>query len=76
MVRVLPATLFGTYLAMLLMMAGIALAPATVAAVLLATTPVFSLLLESWVERRLPTATGILGTLLAIAGVAILTRAS
>ena len=70
--QVVPATFLGTYIAMLLMMAGIALAPASIAAVLLATSPVFSLILESVLERRLPSAVGVLGTLLAVAGVGLL----
>jgi len=72
MARVVPATLMGTYLALFLMMAGVALAPASVAAVLLATSPVFSLVLESAIERRLPPLRGAAGTLLAVAGVALL----
>jgi drug/metabolite transporter (DMT)-like permease len=70
--RALPATLLGTYLALFLMMAGVALAPASVAAVLLATSPVFSLVLEAFLERRPPSARGLFGTLLAVAGVAVL----
>jgi len=70
--RLLPATFLGTYLALFLMMAGVALAPAALAAVLLATAPVFSLFIESSIERRLPSARGLAGTLLAVAGVAVL----
>lgn len=70
--RVVPATFLGTYLAMFLFMAGIALAPAAVAAVLLATSPVFSLFLEAIVERKPITLSGASGTLLAVAGVALL----
>jgi drug/metabolite transporter (DMT)-like permease len=70
--RALPATLLGTYLALFLMMAGVALAPASVAAVLLATSPVFSLFLEAALERRAPDLRGLAGTLLAVAGVAVL----
>jgi len=73
MVRVAPATLLGTYLALFLMMAGIALAPAAVAAVLLSTSPVFSLFLEAWIDKTPITARGLLGTLLAVAGVGVLT---
>jgi drug/metabolite transporter (DMT)-like permease len=54
------------------MMAGVALAPAPVAAVLLGTSPVFSLFLEAVVEKRPVTARGLLGTLLAVAGVGVL----
>ena len=71
--RVLPATVLGTYLAMFLYMIGIALAPASIAATLLSTSPIFSLLLEIFVEKRPPTARGIAGTLTAVAGVAIVT---
>ncbi len=71
--RVLVATLLGTYLALFLMMAGVALAPASIAAVLLSTSPVFSLVLEAIVDHRPPTLRGVVGTLMAVAGVAILT---
>jgi drug/metabolite transporter (DMT)-like permease len=71
--RAVPATILGTYLALFLMMAGVALAPASVAAVLLSTSPVFSLLLEAIVERRPIRPRALLGTLLAVAGVALLT---
>jgi len=74
--RVVPAAFLGTYLAMLLMMAGVALAPATVAAVLLSTSPIFSLGVEAAVDRRRPSAVAILGTLIAVVGVAVLTMAS
>jgi drug/metabolite transporter (DMT)-like permease len=70
--RLALASFFGTYLAMLLMMAGIAWAQASIAAVLLATPPVFGLVVESVLERRLPSARGVLGTSIAIAGVAVL----
>ncbi|MGD8440580.1 MAG: DMT family transporter [Holophagae bacterium] len=70
--RLLPASFIGTYLALLLMTAGIILAPATIAAVLLATTPIFGLVVEAVADRRRPTAVELLGTLLAVAGVAIL----
>lgn len=70
--RALPATLLGTYIALFLMMAGVALAPASVAAVLLATSPVFSLFLEAALERRPPGLRGVLGTLCAVGGVAML----
>ncbi len=70
--RVVPASVIGTYLAMSLMMLGIALAPASIAAVLLATPPVFSLLLESWLDRTWPQAVGVAGTIVTVAGVAVL----
>ncbi len=71
--RVLVATFLGAYLALFLMMAGVDLTPAAVAAVLLSTGPVFSLVLESVIERRPPTVRGVAGTLLAVLGVAVLT---
>ncbi len=74
--RLLPASFIGTYLALLLMMAGIALAPATIAAVLLATTPIFGLVLEAVADRKRPRAIEVLGTLVAVAGVAILIGSS
>ncbi len=70
--RLALASFFGTYLAMLLMMAGIAWAQASIAAVLLATPPVFGLVVESVLERRLPSTRGVLGTAISIAGVALL----
>jgi len=71
-----PASLLGTYLALMLMTAGVAWAPASVASVLLATSPVLGLILESAIDRRRPPALGVVGTLVAVAGVAILTAAN
>jgi drug/metabolite transporter (DMT)-like permease len=73
--RLVPAAVIGTYLALLLMTAGIAYAPATIAAVLLATTPVFGLVVEAVVDHRRPTLPAVLGTVIAVAGVAILVNA-
>ncbi len=70
--RMVPATFLGTYLALLLMMVGVAIAPATVAAVLLATSPVFSLVIEAVADRKRPTSLAVIGTLIAVVGVAIL----
>jgi len=70
--RLLGPTVLGTYVAILLMMAGVAYAPASIAAVLLAMPPVFSLFIESRVIGRRITARGLLGTMLAVAGVALL----
>ena len=70
--RVVPTALVGTFVAMTLMMVGIALAPASVAAVLLATTPVFSLFLEWGVDGKRPTVLSTAGTTLAVLGVALL----
>jgi drug/metabolite transporter (DMT)-like permease len=72
--RVVPATLLGTYLALFLMMLGIALAPAAIAATLLSVSPVYGLFIDSFVHRQPVTARGLTGTLLAVAGVAILTH--
>ena len=72
MKRMVPAAFLGTYLALLLMMFGVALAPATIAAVLLATSPIFSLVIEAVVDRKRPTALAVLGTIVAVVGVAIL----
>lgn len=76
--RTLPplviASFFGTYVAMYLMMTGIAWAPASVAAVLLATSPVFGLGVEAVVRRRWPSVQGVVGTVVAVAGVALLSR--
>ncbi len=73
--RVVPATFLGTYLALFLMMAGVALAPAAIAAVLLSMSPVFSLVIEAVQDRRAVTPRAVAGTLLAMVGVAILTSA-
>jgi drug/metabolite transporter (DMT)-like permease len=70
--RMLPAAFLGTYLALLLMMVGVALAPATIAAVLLATSPIFSLVIEAVADRRRPTALAVVGTIVAVVGVAVL----
>jgi len=70
--RMATASFFGTYLAMLLMMAGVAWASASVAAVLLSTPPIFSLGVQSVVERRWPSPRGIFGTVIAVVGVSLL----
>jgi drug/metabolite transporter (DMT)-like permease len=72
--RLLPATLLGTYVALFLMMAGLALAPVAVAATLLSVSPVFGLFIDAYVFRQPITVRGVVGTLLAVAGVALLTR--
>jgi drug/metabolite transporter (DMT)-like permease len=72
--RLLPATMLGTYLALFLMMLGIALAPVAVAATLLSVSPVFGLLIDVLVNKQPVTARGVAGTLLAVIGVAILTH--
>jgi drug/metabolite transporter (DMT)-like permease len=73
--RAVPASLLGTYLALLLMMVGVALAPATIAAVLLATSPIFSLVIEAIADRRRPTVLAVVGTIVAVFGVAVLVGA-
>ena len=70
--RMVPATFLGTYIALILMMVGVALAPATVAAVLLATSPIFGLVIEAIADRKRPTFLAVLGTIVAVVGVAIL----
>ena len=72
--RLATASLFGTYLAMLLMMAGVAWAPASVAAVLLATPPIFGLIVESAIARQWPSVRGLIGTVIAVGGVALLVK--
>ncbi|MEM6453794.1 MAG: EamA family transporter [Acidobacteriota bacterium] len=69
---VVGPTLLGTYLAVLLMMLGIDRSPAAVAAVLLATTPVFSLLIDAVRLRRPIGARALIGTALTVVGVALL----
>lgn len=73
--RLAAPTLIGTYLGILLMMAGIALAPAAVAAVLLATSPIFSLFIDARLTGVPITARGLIGTLMAVAGVGVLVAA-
>ncbi len=68
-----PASVLGTYLAMLLMMASVAWAPATIASVLLSTSPVLGMIVEAVVDRRRPASVAVLGTVVAVAGVAVLT---
>lgn len=70
--QVLLPTIIGTYLALILMMAGIALAPATVAAVLMSTTPIFSLFVDARFEGTPITLRGLGGTVLAVIGVGVL----
>lgn len=63
----------GAYLCILLMMAGIAWSPASIAAVLLATPPVWALFLDAWIDRRPVTFRGLSGTILTVLGIAVLT---
>lgn len=73
--RVTPPTVLGTYFAMLLMMAGVAWAPASVTAVLLSTSPIFSLFIDHWTVGSPLTARGLAGTAIAVAGVGVLAMA-
>lgn len=73
--RVIPASLIGTYIAMMLMMIGVSLAPASIAAVLLSMPPIFSLLVEFGVDHKAPSRGAIIGTLVSVFGVAILSSA-
>jgi drug/metabolite transporter (DMT)-like permease len=66
------ATFFGTYIALFFMMAGVAFAPASIAAVLLATSPVFSLVVERVIDKRPIAFRAAAGTAIAVAGVAVL----
>ena len=70
-VQLVPPSILGTYLAFLLMMAGLAWAPAAIAAVLLATVPIWSLLIEARTSRRRIQPRELVGTLLAVGGVAL-----
>jgi drug/metabolite transporter (DMT)-like permease len=72
--RVVPATFLGTYLALFLMMTGIALAPAAIAATLLSVSPIFGLFIDTFVHGVPVTRRALAGTLLAVAGVAVLTH--
>jgi len=73
--RVGAASFLGAYLAMMLMMAGVDLAPAAVAAVLLATTPVFGLFLDVWLRGERLTVMALGGTVIAVGGVVLLSVA-
>jgi drug/metabolite transporter (DMT)-like permease len=70
--RMAGASFLGTYLAMMCMMAGVWLAPPAVSATLLSTTPVFSLFIDANSNRERIAPRKILGTVIAILGVALL----
>ncbi len=74
--KIAGPTFLGTYVAMILMTAGIAWAPASIAAVLLATTPVFSLFVDGRVTGEPITLRSLVGTALAVLGVGILATGS
>jgi drug/metabolite transporter (DMT)-like permease len=69
----IPATFFGAYIGILLMMSGLAWAPASIAALLLATTPVFTMIIGAASGREPFTWRSGAGTALTILGVAVLT---
>ncbi|MEM8960173.1 MAG: DMT family transporter [Acidobacteriota bacterium] len=73
--RLAMPTFIGTYMALILMMTGIALAPASIAAVLLSTSPIFGLFLDARFAGVPITARALAGTLLATVGVAVLASA-
>ncbi|HEX9737185.1 MAG TPA: DMT family transporter [Thermoanaerobaculia bacterium] len=73
--RVVPPTFLGTYVAILMMMAGVAWAPASVAAVLLSTSPIFSLFIDHWTAGTPLTLRALAGTAVAVAGVGVLAAA-
>lgn len=73
--QVTPPTVLGTYVAILLMMAGVAWAPASVVAVLLSTSPIFSLFIDHWTAGTPLTLRGLAGTAVAVAGVGLLAAA-
>ncbi len=70
--RIAPPSILGTYIAILFMMAGIALAPASIASVLLSTSPVFSLFIDARITKTPISPRAALGTALAVAGVGLL----
>lgn len=70
--RMAGASFLGTYLAMMCMMAGVWLAPPAVSATLLSTTPVFSLFIDAKANREKIAPRKILGTIIAVLGVALL----
>ncbi len=70
--RMAGASFLGTYLAMMFMMAGVWLAPPAVSATLLSTTPVFSLFIDAKANRERIATRKILGTIIAVLGVALL----
>lgn len=70
--RMTGASFLGTYLAMMCMMAGVWLAPPAVSATLLSTTPVFSLFIDARSNRESIAPRKILGTIIAVLGVALL----
>lgn len=71
--RIFGASFLGTYISILLMMAGVRFAPATLAAVLLSTTPIFSLFVDARMTGEPIRGRGIAGTVLAVIGVAVIT---
>lgn len=76
MLRLAGPAFLGTYVSFLLMMAGIAWAPASIAAVLLAMPPVFSIFVDAWLFKAPITWRALSGTALSVAGVAVLSLAA
>lgn len=75
LVQLAGPALLGSYVAVFFMMIGIVLAPASIAATLLATTPIWSLFLDARQTGTRITPRSLGGTALAVAGVAMLTLA-
>lgn len=70
--RVVGASMLGTYIAILLMMTGVAFTKAAIASVLLSTTPIFSLFIDAKLNRQAISIRGLLGAVIAVMGVAIM----
>lgn len=70
--RLFGPSLLGTYIAFLLMMFGIDSAPVATSAVLLSTTPIFALFIDAATVGQKITLRSLLGTGIAVAGVAFL----
>jgi drug/metabolite transporter (DMT)-like permease len=68
-----PPSLLGATCGFSLMMFGVAHAPAAISTVLLATTPIFALFVDSWRGDAKISPRALAGTALAVAGVALLT---
>jgi drug/metabolite transporter (DMT)-like permease len=69
---ILLPSLLSAYIGFSLMTTGIAWAPASVAAVLLSTSPIFSLFIDAFFDQGKITWRGLVGTLVAVGGVAVL----
>jgi drug/metabolite transporter (DMT)-like permease len=69
---VVGPSVLSAYIGFSLMMAGVAWTPAAIAAVLLATTPIFGLFVDVFLDGGRLTWRGVTGTLIAVGGVALL----